>query len=880
MFRAIFVTVFLFIGSVCSATVWEMHPDGSGDFATIQAAVDGAADGDTISFQVGTYSGPGNWDVTIVGRWLTLIGQGETSPYARVSANDGGVPHRPFYIANSQVEMVNLLIESGRADQGGLIYLASGALRVVNGYFIAGHATDKGGQVYAASGSDPEFRDSRFSAGFADNDGGAVYLDTGVDAYFEDCWFDGNDSDRVGGAVVARQNASIFFDCRFAANTAVQKGGAVMIDGAPGPTFDTCEFDRCDAQQGGAVAVQGENCAADLRLLNILNCEATLQGGAFYFSTRATPILYRCTIAENDAPEGGGIYADLQASLDVQNTIIAWNGSGGAFAQDGSVLVDFACTTIWNNVGGDWVNGLEVLLPYQNNMNEDPQFCNIYSNVGRGIATTSPCTEYNNPACGWIGSEGTTCSNPSYYVEGDGSGQFPTIQEAIDVAPEEASVKLIGEFSGPGNRDLVLGGKNLKIRSPAFAGARPVVDCGGSVGDPHRFLVIDGGQNVATAIQYVEIRNGHHDFGGGILVEGSSPKIEKVVFVDCVANNQGGAIAVLSDFEPWPVWVLECRFEGNHAPAGGAIFVSSESELRADDSVFEQNHATFGGAIFNGGGTLELDNCWFEGNSVNTYGGGIHFNTDGGSTVAGCTFLGNSANIGGGLSFRFGASPLFQYCTLAENSTSQIYVIENSAPQFENCIVSHSPSGAAVASVDGDTSQPAFSCSDIWGNMGGDWSGLIADQAGLDENFSADPLFCGLATGDLTLYDISPCLPASGPCLDQTGSQGQGCVDGVTAVGGLPAVRFFLADPVPNPFNPSVELSLDLPEAASVSLAVYDAAGRHLRTMLSGGHLSSGRHTLRWDGRDDSGRSASSGIYFFRAESGGEVVVRKGVLVR
>lgn len=67
----------------------------------------------------------------------------------------------------------------------------------------------------------------------------------------------------------------------------------------------------------------------------------------------------------------------------------------------------------------------------------------------------------------------------------------------------------------------------------------------------------------------------------------------------------------------------------------------------------------------------------------------------------------------------------------------------------------------------------------------------------------------------------------------------------------------------PNPFNPSTTISFDLPARSSVNLSVYNTAGRLVRTLITG-NLASGSHTFLWDGRDQGGRTAPSGIYLYR----------------
>jgi len=70
----------------------------------------------------------------------------------------------------------------------------------------------------------------------------------------------------------------------------------------------------------------------------------------------------------------------------------------------------------------------------------------------------------------------------------------------------------------------------------------------------------------------------------------------------------------------------------------------------------------------------------------------------------------------------------------------------------------------------------------------------------------------------------------------------------------------------PNPFNPSTTINLSLERDQQVRLEIFDVRGRSVRT-LHDGTLGTGRHELRWDGRDAGGRLAASGVYFARARS-------------
>ncbi len=83
----------------------------------------------------------------------------------------------------------------------------------------------------------------------------------------------------------------------------------------------------------------------------------------------------------------------------------------------------------------------------------------------------------------------------------------------------------------------------------------------------------------------------------------------------------------------------------------------------------------------------------------------------------------------------------------------------------------------------------------------------------------------------------------------------------------------------PNPFNPSTMISFTLPRNGTVGLAIYDVTGRRVRSLVSD-DLDAGSHVVRWDGRNEVGQRAASGMYFYKLEAGGSTLTRKMLLVK
>lgn len=93
------------------------------------------------------------------------------------------------------------------------------------------------------------------------------------------------------------------------------------------------------------------------------------------------------------------------------------------------------------------------------------------------------------------------------------------------------------------------------------------------------------------------------------------------------------------------------------------------------------------------------------------------------------------------------------------------------------------------------------------------------------------------------------------------------------APGSLPEA-FTLHPNYPNPFNPSTTVAFSLPEAARVTLSVYNIAGEHVQT-LTWGQLGAGTHRLTWNAS-----GLSSGVYLIRLQAGNQIQTRKALLVK
>ncbi|HEY4611983.1 MAG TPA: FlgD immunoglobulin-like domain containing protein, partial [Bacteroidota bacterium] len=90
---------------------------------------------------------------------------------------------------------------------------------------------------------------------------------------------------------------------------------------------------------------------------------------------------------------------------------------------------------------------------------------------------------------------------------------------------------------------------------------------------------------------------------------------------------------------------------------------------------------------------------------------------------------------------------------------------------------------------------------------------------------------------------------------------------------------FALRQNYPNPFNPSTRIRYALPERSHVRLEIVDMLGRVVAKLVDG-EQSAGAYETEWDGKNLSGSSVSSGVYFYRLESGSFREIKRMVLLK
>lgn len=194
----------------------------------------------------------------------------------------------------------------------------------------------------------------------------------------------------------------------------------------------------------------------------------------------------------------------------------------------------------------------------------------------------------------------------TYTVKPDGTGDFATIQAALDAATHGDTVLLAdGIFRGIGNRDLDFRGKAITLRSESGNAENCVIDCEANATTPARGIRFHFGESPATVVDGLTITNGHAAwsvgdlgrYGGGILCEDNAiPTITRCRLVGNKADAYGGGICCVGSAAS----ITWCTFLDNYAAEGGgglARVFDSQYGLVTNCTVYRNAAPTDGAGI-------------------------------------------------------------------------------------------------------------------------------------------------------------------------------------------------------------------------------------------------------------------------------------------
>ncbi len=173
----------------------------------------------------------------------------------------------------------------------------------------------------------------------------------------------------------------------------------------------------------------------------------------------------------------------------------------------------------------------------------------------------------------------------------------------------------------------------------------------------------------------------------------------------------------------------------------------------------------------------------------------------------------------------------------------------------------------------------------LYGNT--DYDLRIPDTS--ETNIFANPLFADTANNDYHLLPGSPAIDAGDPSypLDPDSTrvdigalfydQSTDIVDDNRPTG---PYSFELKQNYPNPFNAQTRISYNLNKNSIINLTIFDITGRIVKRLAKSESQSPGQHSYLWEGKDSSGKSVSTAIYFYELEVDSQIQVKSMIMIK
>jgi hypothetical protein len=96
----------------------------------------------------------------------------------------------------------------------------------------------------------------------------------------------------------------------------------------------------------------------------------------------------------------------------------------------------------------------------------------------------------------------------------------------------------------------------------------------------------------------------------------------------------------------------------------------------------------------------------------------------------------------------------------------------------------------------------------------------------------------------------------------------------IEKMGGEIPERFLITQNYPNPFNPSTKIKFALPKPQIVKVEIYNPLGQRIKYLLNE-HMKAGYHEIEF-----TATNLSSGVYFYRIQTGEFQNVKKMILIK
>jgi hypothetical protein len=202
------------------------------EYANIQAAINACADFDTVVIAAGIYSGPGNRDINLEGKPITVRSTDPTDPQivnsTIIDCNGNGRGFAFYMGEDADSKVAGLTITNGDGLVGGAIYSSKNSSPLITNCVIRNNSAVFGGGIACTNGSKsyPVITNCKIIANSALVGGGGVYLN-GSSPTIKNCIISGNAAPD-GGAIYSHYPGNpAIVNCTISGNVASKSAGAV-----------------------------------------------------------------------------------------------------------------------------------------------------------------------------------------------------------------------------------------------------------------------------------------------------------------------------------------------------------------------------------------------------------------------------------------------------------------------------------------------------------------------------------------------------------------------------------------------------------------------------------------------------------------------------
>lgn len=382
--------------NVAPATIINVPSDSS----TIQKAINGAIDGDTVRVAPGTYYDNINFSGKniVVGSWF--LDSSDTT-YISTTIIDGSQATYVVIIMNgedSTAVITGFTIQNGHTGLGGGIYCGSASPTISHNTISGNSADDDGGGIYCRYSSST-ISHNTISGNSAYDDGGGIYCYYSSPTISHNIISGNSAGGSGGGGFFYMSSSSTISHNTISANSAFT-GGAIYCDNSSPAIGHNIISGNLADDDGGGIFCYFSSPAISYNTIsgNLANDD----GGGIACHNSQYPTVSYNTISGNLATDGGGI-ACLYSSLIIINTIL-WDNSS-AFGLE------------WSGAAITYCDVQDTLWPGTGNISCDPMFCG--PDTGNFYLADSSCCVGAGQGGDDIGALGVGC----------GLSTIPTLSE-------------------------------------------------------------------------------------------------------------------------------------------------------------------------------------------------------------------------------------------------------------------------------------------------------------------------------------------------------------------------------------------------------------------------------------------------------------------